>query len=223
MPHGIAPTTTQMRAMSSSTHGPRPLPLRSRRRRFMGMCVRSVVNPACISLAIARAMARASRSSGQRPASGKGSFAYSRIARVSQTVRSPCSWTGWSVSACRETAPGLFGGAGFLSTRVKFSSRDHAATGVPSYWRSICPSKAWTMRPGFGGMLSLKAAARMGSGAPVYAATARRDSPAGVGGAAAISSGHALDESRGRRRSQVACNDPCFPAERPGRDTGRQP
>ncbi len=63
-------------------------------RKFIGMSSRSAAKPACISAQTERAKARASRASGHSPASGKSSARYSTIARVSQTVRSPCSRTG---------------------------------------------------------------------------------------------------------------------------------
>ena len=99
----------------------------------MGMWLRSAVKPACISWATARAAARASRSSGQRPASGNSSLAYSMIARVSQTVRSPCSRTGTRPDG--ETAAM----ASFQFSPQSRSSR--SSKGIPA-WRSASQGRS---------------------------------------------------------------------------------
>src|SRR5262249_12707122 len=61
---------------------------------FIGMCRRSGKKPACISLHITRAIARATLSAGQRPTRGNFSARYSRIASDSQTHTSPSISTG---------------------------------------------------------------------------------------------------------------------------------
>src|SRR5262249_42436463 len=64
------------------------------RHMFIGMCRRSGKKPACISLHITRAIARATLSAGQRPTRGNFSARYSRIASDSQTHTSPSISTG---------------------------------------------------------------------------------------------------------------------------------
>ena len=54
--------------------------------RFIGSAERRLEKPECISPQIARQCARAARSAGSRPASGRVSFRYSAIASVSQTL-----------------------------------------------------------------------------------------------------------------------------------------
>jgi hypothetical protein len=59
------------------------------RHMFIGHCLRSGAKPACISLAIARAWARAAASAGHSAASGNVSATYSRMASDSHTVTAP--------------------------------------------------------------------------------------------------------------------------------------
>jgi hypothetical protein len=59
------------------------------RRQFIGISLRSVANPECISALIARAWARCARSNGQPRIDGQRSAAYSQIASESHTVVAP--------------------------------------------------------------------------------------------------------------------------------------
>ena len=61
---------------------------------FIGMLLRSSWKPACISVEIDRACARAATAAGHRPASGLRSFRYSPIASDSHTASPRCSSTG---------------------------------------------------------------------------------------------------------------------------------
>jgi hypothetical protein len=64
------------------------------RHMFIGMCRRSGTKPACISLDMTRAIARAALSVGQSRACGNFSARYSRIASDSHTRISPSMRTG---------------------------------------------------------------------------------------------------------------------------------
>ena len=61
---------------------------------FMGSAERRLTNPPCTSQLIERQCARATGSSGSRPACGKRSCRYSAIARASHTVTPACSSRG---------------------------------------------------------------------------------------------------------------------------------
>ena len=61
---------------------------------FIGMLLRRSMKPACISVEIERAWARAATAAGHRPASGLRSLRYSAIASDSHTARPRCSSTG---------------------------------------------------------------------------------------------------------------------------------
>jgi len=74
-----------MQALSGSVSGG----VAKRAPKCIGHIWRNGINPACISLATARAWARALRSRGQIARSGNASARYSMIARLSQTDISP--------------------------------------------------------------------------------------------------------------------------------------
>ncbi len=61
---------------------------------FIGILARSSAKPACISVEIERACARAAADGGHSPTSGFRSLRYSAIASDSQTARPRCSSTG---------------------------------------------------------------------------------------------------------------------------------
>ena len=61
---------------------------------FIGILSRSSGKPACISVEIERAWARAATAAGHRPASGLRSLRYSPIASDSHTASPRCSSTG---------------------------------------------------------------------------------------------------------------------------------
>ena len=86
---------SHIRAMSSATPGPRPLPFRSRRRRFMGMWLRRALKPACISQAVARATAACITVRG--PQAGLGVQLVDILENgegLPDRARSPCNSTG---------------------------------------------------------------------------------------------------------------------------------
>jgi hypothetical protein len=97
-------------------------------RMFIGSEERNASKPECISPEIDRQRARAARSSGYMPASGKRSLRYSAIASVSQTSIPSCTRQGMRmVELCSRSSAFAPGSSGETCSSTKSTPESRAS------------------------------------------------------------------------------------------------